>query len=188
MGYPSGLITCGNVGRGFMDGTRFDAISKLFGASTSRRTGIRVAAMLAAAATRAIPGIATATATAGATASPRAHHIGPAGPCGPTGPDNKCKKDKDCCTGYCRLSKSGDKAGRCRCIKINRKCKKGQTCCGSATCQNKVCTLPAPACTPIVCPSGCPFTTVEDAYAASAAGSTIVIAPGTYTTGVIVTK
>ncbi|MGI9252987.1 MAG: hypothetical protein ACR2J8_04520 [Thermomicrobiales bacterium] len=166
-----------------MDGPLFDSISRLIAASASRRSGIRaVTATLAAAASRAIPGIATPSAGA----SPRSRHVGPAGPCGPTGADNRCKKHKECCTGYCKPGRAG-KPGRCRCIKTGKPCKKDQTCCGGATCQDKVCTI-EPTCVATVCASGCPFTSVNAAYAASAPGSTIVIAPGTWTTGIVVTK
>ncbi|MFM9107370.1 MAG: right-handed parallel beta-helix repeat-containing protein [Chloroflexota bacterium] len=137
-------------------------------------------------------------------------------PCGPKPRDNRCKKHKDCCTKYCRKAKKGSKAkvGRCRCVKPGKKCKNGQKCCGGALCQSKRCT-PQPTCgatggactedanccsglvclggacgpcVTTVCASGCAHTTVNAAYAAAAAGDTIYIGPGTYPTGIFVTK
>ncbi len=105
-------------------------------------------------------------------------------PCGPTAAENKCRKDKDCCTNYCEPPKGNAKTGRCRCIKPSKKCKNGQTCCGGGTCQKGRCQ--EATCT--VCESGCPFTSVNDAYAAAEPGATITIAAGTWTTGIIVDK
>ncbi|MFM9107577.1 MAG: right-handed parallel beta-helix repeat-containing protein, partial [Chloroflexota bacterium] len=71
------------------------------------------------------------------------------------------------------------------------KCTSGQTCCGGTTCQTRKCTPPAPPappCMATVCASGCPFTSVNAAYAAAADGDTIFLGPGTYPTGIFVTK
>jgi hypothetical protein len=40
----------------------------------------------------------------------------------------------------------------------------------------------------IVCPSGCPFTTISDALAAANSGDTIVIGPGSYDGGLVISK
>jgi len=44
-------------------------------------------------------------------------------------------------------------------------------------------TAPAQAATLNVCPSGCPYTTIQQALAAAASGDTISVAPGTYPGG-----
>jgi hypothetical protein len=48
--------------------------------------------------------------------------------------------------------------------------------------------LPAQAATLDVCPSGCPYTTIQQALAAAASGDTISVAPGTYPGGFTIGK
>ncbi|MGI9254816.1 MAG: hypothetical protein ACR2J8_13815 [Thermomicrobiales bacterium] len=81
---------------------------------------------------------------------------GAAGPCGPKASDNKCRKDKECCTGYCKPGQKG-KAGRCRCVATGKECSAGQLCCGTGTCTNGRCTKEpvGPSCTAATCPYGC---------------------------------
>ena len=76
------------------------------------------------------------------------------GPCGDgSGKANACKKDKDCCTRFCRR-------GRCRCKKVGEGCRKDRNCCASfsqpLTCVNQTCQMvqavqtslpPGPTCT-----------------------------------------
>jgi hypothetical protein len=57
--------------------------------------------------------------------------------------------------------------------------------CDSHSCTSSVCDA---ACIANVCASGCDYTTVDDAFAALPADSIIMVAPGTYTTGVDVDK
>lgn len=120
-----------------MDHAAFDRIARLLGGASTRRRGIGAAlAVLAGGAAAS-----TAEAKPGHGKRPGAsgRKPGPAGPCGPTGADNACKKDSQCCTGYCKKGKPG-KTGRCRCIKAGKGCKDGQTCCGGAACANGLCT------------------------------------------------
>jgi hypothetical protein len=49
-------------------------------------------------------------------------------------------------------------------------------------------TMPAQAATLDVCPSGCPYTTIQQALAAAASGDTISVAPGTYPGGFTIGK
>ncbi|MFM9106121.1 MAG: right-handed parallel beta-helix repeat-containing protein [Chloroflexota bacterium] len=180
-----------------MDGGSFDRLTRLLAGRLTRRSGAgaAVAGLLGLAGTAGLPAAmpeAAAKRGGGETGAGRA----PRGegevedekrPCGPKARDNRCKRNKDCCTKYCRKPKKGSaaKIGRCRCIKVGKKCKDGQKCCGGATCQNRTCT-PQVVCT--VCASGCAFTDVNAAYDAAAPGDTILIAPGTYTTGIVVNK
>ena len=114
--------------------------------------------------------------------------------------------------------KNVDRKGRCRCIRRGKPCTPKQTCCGKAACVDGVCGATAPpppacqetggtcatdadccscltcvsgacaACVPLVCASGCDYTTVGDAYAAASAGDTIYIGPGTYPTAITIDK
>ncbi|MFM9108011.1 MAG: hypothetical protein ACKOWF_15085 [Chloroflexota bacterium] len=104
-------------------------------------------------------------------------------PCGPTAKDNRCLKDKDCCTNKCQKPGPGEKYGRCRCIKPGKKCTPKQICCGGATCTGSVCTPPAPVCLPTVSASGTAVANgvgLTAALAAAPAGATLILAPGQY--------
>ncbi len=165
-----------------MDHDRFDRLAKWFGRSATRRAAIGTS----------LGGIASGLLVEADPAGAKrpAHRDNsrpggpwPAGPCGPTGEDNRCKRNKDCCTGYCKQRANGS-TGRCRCIPRGKTCKASQTCCGNGTCLNGRCTILK--CT--VCEKGCPFTSVNEAYAAAAPGARITVAPGTWTTGIVVDK
>lgn len=118
-----------------MDHQRFDAIARLLARGFSRRDALIAA----------LGGTASLAAGEAAAKRDRTKSAGdgpwPAGPCGPTGKDNICRKDKDCCTGYCKKGKKG-KPGRCRCLKVGKPCKSGQRCCGDGVCFNGSCTIP----------------------------------------------
>jgi hypothetical protein len=81
--------------------------------------------------------------------------VTPEGPCGNGRVDaNRCKKDGDCCTGYCNR-----KNKRCRCRHERQSCTEDRNCCHHGgemlTCQQETC-QPAPeGCTPDNCPNGC---------------------------------
>lgn len=134
-----------------MDGTAFDRIARLLGAGASRRQGIAAALGMV------MGGGAALDAAFGADARPAMpkHGPWPAGPCGPSAKDNRCTKDKQCCTRYCKPGKKG-KTGRCRCIKLGGGCKTGQLCCGTGTCVNGACAGSAPpVCDATTCVAGC---------------------------------
>ncbi|MFM9105368.1 MAG: hypothetical protein ACKOWF_01560 [Chloroflexota bacterium] len=142
-----------------MDQASFDRMARLIGGAVTRRAGI-AAALGAALGGPAAVG--AGTQEAGRRGDPgggkddgkgagRGEGAGPgteagsrpAGPCGDrTRKDNACRKDKDCCTGYCKKKKPGsnkDGLGRCRCIKCGKACKPSQTCCGGLACMNGKC-------------------------------------------------
>lgn len=132
-------------------------VVRLLGEGLTRRAGLRALAA-------ALP-IAATVAADGADAKPGHQQRGSghgnsapgaAGPCGPKASDNKCTKDKECCTGYCKPGKKG-KAGRCRCVAVGKECSAGQLCCGKGTCTNGICTKEpvGPSCTAATCPYGC---------------------------------
>jgi hypothetical protein len=205
-----------------MDGGTFDRLTRLLAGTATRRRGLAAAL----GALPAVAGLGAERADARKGRDRHGHDAGPgksgggkhrpsvAGPCGSSGRDNRCKKDKECCTGHCQKS-SGAKIGRCRCIKQGKGCKNGQTCCGNTSCIANVCSVPGPTCgatatactsdanccsglicenglcapcVETVCASGCDFTDVNAAYAAATAGDTIYIGPGTYATAFLVTK
>ena len=116
-----------------MEPRAFDHIARLLGAARTRRAGLKTVLAVALGASAAQPA---------AEAARRGIPEGgpwPAGPCGPKGKDNLCKKDEQCCTGFCKKGKKG-KAGRCRCIKPGNPCGKNQSCCKHATCEDGTCT------------------------------------------------
>ncbi|MGI9252650.1 MAG: hypothetical protein ACR2J8_02810, partial [Thermomicrobiales bacterium] len=112
--------------------------------------------------------------------------------------------------------KNVDRRGRCRCIRRGKPCTPKQTCCGKTSCENGVCARTKPttcqpdggacaadadccscltcasgvcaACVETVCASGCPYTSVNDAYANANAGDTIYIGQGTYPTSILIDK
>jgi hypothetical protein len=88
-----------------------------------------------------------------------------------------CQNPKDCCSGWeCE-------SGTC-CSATGTACTADADCCGGLTCQDGACA----ACVETVCASGCLHTTIAGAYAAAAPGDTIYIGPGTYPTGMSITK
>jgi hypothetical protein len=135
-----------------MDQERFDRISRLFGRATTRRAGIGTLAALAAAA--------LGRSVEQADAKP-----GKAGPCGNGSPKaNQCKKDSDCCTGYCNK-------GVCRYVPLGGKCSATRKCRGKAVCVNGKCARSAPACDATTCPQGCCNGTTCVPYASQTDGA-----------------
>ena len=170
-----------------MDQAAFDRIARLLGGASTRRQGIAAAlgGMLGlAAVTTERDAAVAAPASRGHKRRPR-----PEGPCGDgTRKDNICTRNADCCTNICNLElgkKNVDRKGRCRCMRRGQPCKADRNCCNTLTCNGEVCGE-AVVCT--VCASGCPYTTVEAAYAAAAPGSVILIDAGTYPTQILVDK
>ena len=176
-----------------MDERQFDRLSALLGAATSRRAGLTsiLTALTGLGASVTLPDGSTLPGNA-AHARTRKQRPSPAGPCGDRSRRaNTCRKDNDCCTGVCDTSVGKtnlDGKGRCRCMRKGGACSATRNCCGSSMkCINGACRKPG-ACTATVCPSGCPFTSVNAAYAAAADGATIYIGPGAYPTGFEVNK
>ncbi|MFM9107598.1 MAG: hypothetical protein ACKOWF_12970 [Chloroflexota bacterium] len=64
-----------------------------------------------------------------------------AGPCGTSPGENACRNDSDCCTGICKITKSG--RGRCRCVKVGKPCETSANCCPMGgepmACRSKTC-------------------------------------------------
>ena len=55
------------------------------------------------------------------------------GPCGNGRiKDNRCKRDTQCCTGFCDKKKGKAPYGRCRCRKLNQSCQEDRNCCATA--------------------------------------------------------
>ncbi|MFM9107196.1 MAG: hypothetical protein ACKOWF_10930 [Chloroflexota bacterium] len=118
-----------------MEHDLFDRLARLLAAPASRRSGF--AAALAALA--AAPSLASARRRKnnGGKGDPPAK---PTGPCGDRSAiDNPCRKDSQCCTGYCRPAKQGDKVGRCRCAPEFHPCRKRTVCCPGLTCAAGAC-------------------------------------------------
>lgn len=67
------------------------------------------------------------------------------GPCGDgSGPDNRCEKDRQCCTKHCNKKKR-----RCRCLKEGQPCNNDRLCCPGRTgrtCQDGACQVATNAC------------------------------------------
>ncbi|MFM9108365.1 MAG: hypothetical protein ACKOWF_16895, partial [Chloroflexota bacterium] len=138
-----------------MDQSSFDRLARLLGGATSRRAGLRALVLAAFSA----PAATAAAADPGARqrnrgeddASPARRDPSPSGPCG----TNRCRRNKDCCTGICntrRSDRNRDGSGRCRCIERGRTCAEDRNCCGSLGCHAGKCLAAPPAPTP---PSGC---------------------------------
>ncbi len=164
-----------------MDQERFDRIARLLGQPATRRGGMAGAMAAAAAAAVAIAGEVS--------AKHRRERPEIEGPCGDgSRKANTCRKDSQCCTGFCLKDlKNKDSKGRCRCIRKGEACKPSQTCCNGRDCVDGVCGGNAKE-TCVVCASGCPFTSVSEAYATAPEGSVITIDAGRYGTGISVTK
>lgn len=105
-----------------------------------------------------------------------------------------CTTDMECTCYHCAVPNGGlDSQGRSGrvglalacCGQEGIACGNDQECCDGLICTDGAC---APPCVSDVCANGCPYTTVEEAYAAKAAGSTIYIGTGTYATQVAITK
>jgi predicted outer membrane repeat protein len=163
-----------------MDQERFDRISRLFGRATTRRAGIGSLAALAAGALAF--GDAEVTDAKTGRKGPRPEGPRPEGPCGNGSKKaNTCKKDKDCCTGYC-------KDGMCRGVPLGGTCSKTRKCRGTAVCKSGKCVRknspnPPP---PLVCDvldTGDPAANgiaLAAAVVGAAADATLLIEPGQY--------
>jgi predicted outer membrane repeat protein len=166
-----------------MDQTQFDRIARLLGGAVSRRAGIG-------AALAALTGSRIA-ADADAKNKGTGRKPGTEGPCGNgKRKANICTKNSDCCTGLCNTKagkKNKDGKGRCRCIQNGKACKSSKNCCNTLTCNDGVCGSVAPE-TCLVCASGCPYSTVDAAWAATADGGTISVDAGTYPTAIEIDK
>ncbi|MFM9105420.1 MAG: hypothetical protein ACKOWF_01820 [Chloroflexota bacterium] len=137
-----------------MDRSEFDQIARLLGGAASRRAGLKAAFAAL------VGGAGGLAAGAQAEAKPRSRGEreeerseadAEKRPCGPKPKDNRCRKDRDCCTNYCvrkkkKQGKGKRSIGRCRCVKVGRKCKSGQKCCGGTVCQTGICTPRQPGC------------------------------------------
>jgi hypothetical protein len=135
-----------------MEQERFDRMVRLFGRATTRRAGIGTLAALAAGALGRSP--------EQADAKP-----GKAGPCGNGSQKaNQCKKDSDCCTGYCNK-------GVCRYVPLGGKCSATRKCRGKAVCVNGKCARSAPVCDATTCPQGCCNGTTCVPYASQTDGA-----------------
>ena len=150
-----------------MDGGTFDRLTRVLTGGMSRRAGIGIA--LGAVLGRIVGGAEDASAARGAN---RRHEKMPC-----LGAGTPCTANDTCCSGRC-LPKSGGTGYRC--ARPHSKAKQGN--------KKKDGGGGGVPCVSTVCASGCLYTTVEDAYAASAAGSTIYIGTGTYPTQVAITK
>ncbi|MFM9108857.1 MAG: hypothetical protein ACKOWF_19400, partial [Chloroflexota bacterium] len=129
-----------------MDSAAFDRIARLLGAAASRRSGLK-AALGASLGLALAPDDGSADRGKRRHGNHRAHETGgrrrgqpnAEGPC----KENRCKRNGDCCTGFCLIAK-GEKKGKCRCISVGQPCKKKQTCCGTLACKQGVCTSTVP--------------------------------------------
>jgi hypothetical protein len=155
-----------------MDDLRFDAALRALNAGTTRRRGLAAAAGLL------LGGFVV---DAGAADRKRPEREGPCGD--RSGKDNRCTKDKECCTGVCNR-----KIGRCRCLQRGAACTSDENCCGTTRCKKGICGTPKDACT--VCASGCQYGTIQAAVDAAKTGAVISIGvkSGGYAENVSVTK
>jgi hypothetical protein len=159
-----------------MDGPIFDQFTRALATLRTRRGAVGLA-------TAAVTG-----ATVAAEAKPRTE-----GPCGDgSRRANVCTKNKDCCTGLCNTKagkKNKDGKGRCRCVRKGGTCTANRNCCNSLGCNDGICGgAPAPSCTPMVCASGCAYTSIQAAIDAAAPGDTIAITDGPYTEDLTIDK
>jgi hypothetical protein len=134
-----------------MDEQRFDAALRALGTGTTRRRGLAAAFGI-------LFGTTAITYSARKRSQPAADEqagksdkdqSNAEGPCGDgSGKANRCTKDSQCCTGYCKKSKGG-KTGRCRCLKRGKPCTAKQTCCKGLACANGACVKSKPTPTPV---------------------------------------
>lgn len=100
-----------------------------------------------------------------------------------------CTGDPDCTCYHCAIPNGVTSQGRVPelacCGRSGVACANNRQCCSGLTCIDGECAAP---CSTDVCASGCPFTTIESAYAAATAGDTIHIGAGTYAIGISITK
>ncbi len=129
-----------------MNQHRFDAAARAIHARATRRHWLAMALTAVAALLGAPP-------TAGAAGETRRDGEGAIeGPCGNGGiAANRCRRNRDCCTGICAKRRRG--MGRCRCQRRGDPCEAARNCCGGHVCRGGVCV--PPGCGPGTCPDGC---------------------------------
>jgi hypothetical protein len=131
-----------------MDARLFDALTRTLAAPGSRRGLLaRIASLPILGSLAAIaPSPPDADAARRSKRKRRNNTVRAEGPCGDGSPKaNRCKKNRECCTGRCRKKKNG--RGRCRCFRPGEACTENQQCCpkrSGATCQNGICTRGQP--------------------------------------------
>ena len=139
-----------------MDAKRFDALTQSLSSSRTRR-GAFGALLAGALGLLSLPLPAAGRKPHHQHDARKRRNAAAEGPCGDgSGKANACKRDKDCCTGFCDQAK-----GRCRCKKLGQGCDEDRNCCAKAdqpiSCLSGTCQR-ALACTPegAVCgASGC---------------------------------
>lgn len=133
-----------------MDAYRFDALARALSAPGTRR---RTLAAVVGSALGALAIGPAAVDEARARKKPRNkdrkdHGVSAEGPCGNgSARKNRCKRDRQCCTNYC-------KKRRCRCRKLNQSCTEDRNCCPErtgrtcieGTCQTRPCLAQGTAC------------------------------------------
>lgn len=136
-----------------MDGDRFDTLTRVVGAAGTRRSlGSLVGVLLGLLAlTR--PG------SQHDTVARKRKQVKIEGPCGNgSGKANRCKRNRQCCTGYCQKRKrkknrgKNKVQGRCRCRKPGQSCSADRNCCPQRT--GRICF--EGTCQPAICADRCP--------------------------------
>ena len=112
------------------------------------------------------------------------------GPCGNGSVKaNRCKRNGQCCTGYCDKGKGKQADGHCRCKKAGQSCNEDRNCCATPgqpmTCQGYVCVSPDPGPEPDPCtglkPTGTSSTQgLQEAIDAAKRGDTLTLCAGTW--------
>lgn len=144
-----------------MDAARFDTLTRAIGAGTTRRALTALLAPLLG--VLALTGAAPEAEARKKKRRRRRKNARIEGPCGDGGGKaNRCKKNRHCCTGYCKKRKSRRKKngkrrkvrGRCRCRKDGQRCTDDRNCCVERTgrsCIEGTCRPPCAG----SCPDGC---------------------------------
>lgn len=127
-----------------MKSERFDQVARLISNGSRRQV---VSAGLAGVAT--LVGLATAPDT-----SAKRKKVQVEGPCGNgSARQNRCKRNRHCCTGFCDKKKGKKQHGRCRCRKLNQSCQEDRNCCATAdqpmNCVNSICQETTTTCVPL---------------------------------------
>lgn len=142
-----------------LDGHRFDSLTRALGALGTRRSlgslFVCLTGLLAL-----TPGVLEAASKK----KKQRKNAKVEGPCGNgSGKANRCKRNRQCCTGYCqkgkkKRKKTGKKRkvqGRCRCRQAGQSCSEDRNCCPERTgriCKAGACQTPLCA---DLCPDGC---------------------------------
>ena len=107
----------------FVDIDRLDRIARWIGASNRRQ----VLGGALAGVTAVLSGAAVSDTVA------KKREVGAEGPCGNGSVKaNRCRRNRQCCTGLCDKKKGKKPYGRCRCRKLNQTCKEDRNCCATA--------------------------------------------------------